>query len=61
MARGKSKAFPHGRSIKNPVTYEALKRSGKSKKGGFRPNRHWRMSRPGPVAEIPDRAPNDEY
>ena len=32
MARGKSKAFPHGRSIKNPVTYEALKRSGKSKK-----------------------------
>ena len=27
-----SPGYPHGRSIKNPDTYEALKRSGMSKK-----------------------------
>jgi citrate lyase alpha subunit len=26
-----SPGFPHGKSIKNPITYEALKRSGMSK------------------------------
>lgn len=29
--KGTSKQFPHGKSIKNPATYEALKREGKSK------------------------------
>lgn len=29
--KGTSKNFPHGKSVKNPATYEALKRSGKSK------------------------------
>lgn len=28
---GTSKKFPHGKSIKNPDTYEALKRGGMSK------------------------------
>lgn len=29
--KGTSKAFPHGKSIKNPATYEALRRHGMSK------------------------------
>jgi hypothetical protein len=28
---GTSKRFPHGKSVKNPATYEALKREGLSK------------------------------
>jgi hypothetical protein len=31
MPKGKTKGFPHGKSIKNPATYEAIKRSGMSK------------------------------
>lgn len=29
--KGESKRFPHGKSVKNPATYEALKREGKDK------------------------------
>jgi hypothetical protein len=29
--KGKSAGFPHGKSVKNPATYEALKGQGKSK------------------------------
>lgn len=29
--KGTSKRYPHGRSIKNPATYEALRSSGMSK------------------------------
>ena len=29
--KGTSKAYPHGKSVKNPATYEALKREGMSK------------------------------
>lgn len=29
--KGTSKRFPHGKSVKNPAVYEALKREGKSK------------------------------
>jgi len=47
----RSAAYPHGRSIKNPATYEALKRCGHSKesaaaisnwalKAGFKRGRH---------------------
>jgi hypothetical protein len=28
---GYTKKFPHGKSVKNPAVYEALKREGKSK------------------------------
>jgi hypothetical protein len=28
---GTSKKFPHGKSVKNPATYEALKREGMTK------------------------------
>lgn len=31
MPKGKTKGFPHGKSIKNPATYEAIKRGGMSK------------------------------
>ena len=29
--KGTSKRYPHGKSIKNPATYEALKREGMTK------------------------------
>lgn len=30
--KGTSKRFPHGKSIRNPATYEALRRQGMSKR-----------------------------
>lgn len=29
--KGQSKAYPHGKSIKNPATYESLRKKGMSK------------------------------